>query len=85
MIVPNGEQGQQTRREGAMHGQMRTDNAVPILDRTTGPHRQTPDIEQTSRLLAPCRVHCLKQVLGLLSQNRPTLPCPSDESHRLFS
>src|SRR5260370_28272709 len=31
----------------------------------------SPGIEQTSRLLAPGRVHCLKQVLGLLSQNRP--------------
>ncbi len=67
MIVPDCQQGQQTRRERAMHGQMRTDKAVPILNRATGSHRQTPSVEQASRLLAPCRVHRLKQLLGLLS------------------
>src|SRR5439155_21332627 len=44
-----------------------------------------PPVEQASGLLAPCRVHRLKQVLGLLSKNRPALPGPADESHGLFA
>ena len=42
MIVPDCQQGQHTRRERAMHGQMRADNAVPILDGTTGSDRPVP-------------------------------------------
>ena len=37
-----------------------TDNAVPILNCTAGSHRPTPDVEQASCLLSPCRVHRLK-------------------------
>ena len=36
MIVPDGQQGQQTRRQGPMHGQMGAQDAVPVLDRTAG-------------------------------------------------
>src|SRR2546423_11618478 len=64
---------------------MRTDNTVPILDRTTGSHCPTPSLQQASCLFAPCWVHRLQQVLGLLTQNSSTLPGPADESHGLFA
>jgi hypothetical protein len=42
MIVPHGQQSQQARRKGAMHRQMGTYNAVPVLHDTTGSYRLIP-------------------------------------------
>src|SRR5947209_14749144 len=64
-----------------MHGQMGADNTMPILDGTTGSHCPVPQEQQAARGYPPGGMQPGQQVLGLLSQKRPTLPGPSNEPH----
>ena len=68
-----------------MNSQVRSDNAMPILDDTTGSNRLVPCLKQATSCVTPCWVHRLEQLLGLLSQYLAALPGPRDESHGCFS
>jgi len=64
-----------------MHGQMRSDNAVPILDDTAGSHRLIPCRQQATSRDLPRGIQRLQQLLGLLAQDHAALPRPGDEPH----
>src|SRR5260370_5409894 len=68
-----------------MHGQMRSDNGVPVLDDTTGSHRPVPLLKHPSSRCFQRGVHPHEQLLGPLSQDLPALPSPSNQPHRCCS
>ncbi len=68
-----------------MHGQMRSDNAVPILDDTAGSHRLVPCLKQPTSGDLPGGIQPCEQLLGLLAQDLATLPGPGDEPYRWCS
>src|SRR5216683_2020409 len=64
VIMPNGEQGEQTSREFAMSRQMRPDNAMPIFHSTTGADGLIPGSQKVRGDCSPSRVNALQQVLA---------------------
>ena len=85
MIMPDRQQSQHARREGAMHGQMGPDNTMPILHGTTGSHGLLPHVQQSLSLFSPCRIQALHQVLDGWTQHGTALPCPRHQAHGLWS
>src|SRR5256886_11270660 len=71
VIMPNGEQGEQTSREFAMNGQMRPDNAMPIFHRTTGADGLIPGSQKVRGDCSPSRVNALQQVLAGWTKHGP--------------
>src|SRR5260370_8257757 len=64
---------------------MRSDNAVPVLDDTTGSDRPVPRLKHPPSRCFPRGVHPREQLLGPLSQDLPALPSPSNQPHRWCS
>src|SRR2546425_7671958 len=85
VIMPNGEQGEQTSREFAMNGQMRPDNAMPIFHRTTGADGLIPGSQKVRGDCSPSRLNALQQVLAGWTKHGPTQPCSRQQSDRLRS
>src|SRR6266567_8501933 len=85
MIVPNGQQSQHASRKRAMHCQVGTQNAVPVLYHTTGANRLRPALKEHLSSGAPRRRHSLQQRMDLLTKDLPTLPGPGDQLDRLTS
>src|SRR5713101_3754320 len=83
VIMPNGEQGEQTSREFAMSRQMRPDNAMPIFHSTTGADGLIPGSQKVRGDCSPSRVNALQQVLARWTKHGPTQPCPRQQSDRL--
>src|SRR6266852_6200366 len=83
VIMPNGEQGEQTSREFTMSGQMRPDNAMPIFHSTTGADGLIPGSKKVRGNCSPSRVNALQQVLARWTKHGPTQPCPRQQSDRL--
>jgi hypothetical protein len=50
VMMPNGEQGQQTGGKRAMDGHRRPEHALPVFHRTTRPHRVIPGHQHISGL-----------------------------------
>src|SRR5260370_7424240 len=80
VIMPNGEQGEQTSREFAMSRQMRPDNAMPIFHSTTGADGLIPGSQKVRGDCSPSRVNALQQVLARWTKHGPTQPCPRQQS-----
>src|SRR6266566_4383246 len=85
MVMPNSQQRQEVRRQGAMNGQMRSDNAMPIFDGTTGSHGLIPVGQKRLRNNLPCRVNALQQVTSGRTQHGSTQPRPRQQSDGLGS
>ncbi len=85
MVMPNSQQRQEVRRQGAMNGQMRSDNAMPIFDGTTGPHGLIPAGQKRLRTGLPGRVNALQQVMSGRTQHGSTQPGPRQQSDGLGS
>src|SRR5260370_1840264 len=83
VIMPNGEQGEQTSREFAMSRQMRPDNAMPIFHSTTGADGLIPGSQKVRGDCSPSRVNALQQVLARWTKHGPTQPCPRQQTDRL--
>ena len=83
VIMPNGEQSEHASRKGAMNGQMRPDNAMPIFHGTTGSDGLIPGRQQLGRDGSPSRVNALQQVLAGRTKHGSTQPCPRQQSDRL--
>src|SRR5437667_190434 len=75
VIMPNSEQSEHTSRKGAMNGQVRPENAVPIFHGTTG-----------SDSLIPCSQtlghHYLQQAMPLLREIAHAIGHRADLSHQ---
>jgi hypothetical protein len=78
-MMPHGEQREQPGRKGAMNGQLRSDNAVPVLHRTTGPNRLIPSRQQIGGNRLPRRVKTVEHVFAGWTKHRPTQPCPGHQ------
>ncbi len=76
MIVPDRQQGQHASQKRAMHRQMGTHNAVPVLYDTTGSNRLSPAFKKYLGGWAPCRSQSLQQRLHLLTKELAALPRP---------
>src|SRR6266446_1182180 len=85
MVMPNSQQRQEVRRQGAMNGQMRSDNAMPIFDGTTGPYGLIPGGQKRMRNSLPGRVNALQQVSSGRTQHGSTQPRPRQQSDGLGS
>src|SRR2546430_544157 len=85
MIMRDCQQSQQTSRKGAMYCQMGPQDTMPILDSATGPHGVFPHMQQGLGLFVPCGVKACQQVLDGWTQQSTTLPCPSNQTHRIRS
>jgi hypothetical protein len=83
MIVPNGQQRQHACRKHAMHCQVRTQNALPILDHTTGSNGFAPSVKELAGEETPCRSQSFHQRLLLWSQKLATLPGPSHQNRSI--
>jgi len=85
MVVPNGQESQQTCRKAAMHSQKRTEHAMPVLYDATGPYSLIPSREQNGCALLPFWWQVCKQLASLGTKERSTLPCPADQRDGLWS
>jgi hypothetical protein len=81
VMMPESEQSTRTSRKGAMHGQMRPDNALPMFDGTPGSHGLIPDIEKVGRDRSPSRINALKHVFPRRTKHGSMRPCPRQQSH----
>src|SRR5438067_9419753 len=83
VIMPNGEQSEHASRKGAMNGQMRPDNAMPIFHGTTGSNGLIPGSQKVGGGCSPSRVNALQQVLARRTKHSSTQPSPRQQSERL--
>src|SRR5260370_29819848 len=85
VIMPDSEQGEHTSREFAMNGQMRSDNAVPIFDSTTGSDSLIPGSQKIGGACSPGWVKVLQQVLAGRTKHGSSLPGPPQQRDPLRS
>ena len=83
VIMPNSEQSEHASRKGAMNGQMRPDNTMPIFNGATGSDRLIPGSQQIGRACSPSRVNAVQQVLAGRTKHGSPQPCPRQQSDRL--
>src|SRR5438067_847949 len=79
VVVPDDEQGEEARRENAVNGELGAEEAVPVLDRVTGPDGRLPgDHEDPARRSA--RLGELgDEVIPTRSEDGAVLPGPGDQ------
>ena len=82
MVVADGEQGEHAGGEGAMHGQMGSQDAVPVLHQTAGAYALVPGFEQ-ERGGGPPENRQTFQELGVgRAEDSAALPGPGNHPHR---
>src|SRR5581483_11272612 len=85
VVLPNSEQRKEPRRKSTVHGQMRPDNAVPILHYTAGSHGLIPSSQKIGCSGSPRRVNALQQLFVRRAKHLSAQPCPGQQGNCLRS
>src|SRR5687767_11358525 len=79
VVVPDDEQGEEARCEGAVHGEMGSQDGVPVLDRAAGPDGRLPGFAEDASSSLPGRGKLGDEVISSRSKDGAALPGPGNQ------
>jgi hypothetical protein len=83
--MPDDEEGEEARREDAMDGEVWTEDAVPVLDRTAGTDGRLPGVDEQASGGLPGWGKLGDQIIAARAEDGAALPGPGDEGDPLVA
>ena len=85
VVVPDDEEGEEARREGAVNGEMRAQDAVPILDGTAGTDGRLPGLDEHASGGLPGWGQLGDEVIPAWSEDGTALPPPGHQRDAVWT
>src|SRR6266498_494875 len=79
VVMPDGEEGEEARREDAVHGEVWTEDGVPVLDGAAGPDGRLPGVDEQPSGGLPGRGELGDQLVAAWTEDGTALPGPGDQ------